>query len=142
MKGTFGRISRGPHAYSRPSTVVLGTLARSVRDAARHYDVCAGTDLRDPTSLPSAGDWERNLGSTDLAGKRVAVLPSIAAVTLEAGVESHIRAAGQRAHRGGRHGRGRHLADAAEHGGALGVRQPLDAAGRARSDVARLLPRT
>ena len=91
MKGTFGRISRGPHAYSRPGTVVLGTLARSVRDAARHYDVCAGVDLRDPTSLPSTGDWERNLGSTDLSGKRVAVLPSIAQVTLEDGVESHIR---------------------------------------------------
>jgi Asp-tRNA(Asn)/Glu-tRNA(Gln) amidotransferase A subunit family amidase len=92
MKGTFGRISRGPHAFSRPGTVVLGTLARSVRDAARHYDVCAGVDLRDPTSLPSAGGWERNLGSTELKGKRVAVLPSIAGVRLEDGVEAHLRA--------------------------------------------------
>src|SRR5690606_6694776 len=66
MKGTFGRMSRGPHAFSRPSTVVNGCLARSVRGAARHFDVCAGVDPRDPTSLPNPGGWERNLGSTEL----------------------------------------------------------------------------
>src|SRR5690606_32588636 len=76
MKGTFGRITRGPHAYSRPNTVVLGNLARSVRDAARYYDVCAGTDPWDPTSLPSHGRWEAGLGShlEDLRGKKVAVV--------------------------------------------------------------------
>jgi Asp-tRNA(Asn)/Glu-tRNA(Gln) amidotransferase A subunit family amidase len=62
-----------------------------VRDAARYYDVCAGTDLRDPTSLPNPGNWEQGLGSTDLAGKRVAVLPSIAGVRLEPGVEEQLR---------------------------------------------------
>ena len=93
MKGTFGRLSRGPHAFSRPGTVVLGCLARSVRDAARHFDVCAGTDLRDPTSLPNPGGWESNLGSIDLAGKRVAVLPSIAGVELEPGVQGAVDAA-------------------------------------------------
>jgi len=91
MKGTFGRMSRGPHAFSRPGTVVNGTLARSVRDAARHYDVCAGVDPRDPTSLPNPGGWERNLGSTELKGRRVAILPSIAGVALEGGVEPLIR---------------------------------------------------
>ena len=35
MKGTYGRIPRAPHAFSRPNTVVLGGLVRSVRDAAR-----------------------------------------------------------------------------------------------------------
>ena len=92
MKGTFGRMSRGPHAFSRPSTVVNGCLARSVRDAARHFDVCAGVDPRDPTSLPDPGGWERNLGSTELKGRKVAILPSIAGVPLEAGVEDEIRA--------------------------------------------------
>lgn len=92
MKGTYGRISRGPHAFFRPGTVVLGCLARSVRDAARYYDVCAGLDPRDPSSLPNPGNWEGGLGSTDLKGKRVAVLPSIAGVRLEDGVEAHIRA--------------------------------------------------
>ena len=35
MKGTFGRIPRGPHTSLTPHTVVLGCLARSIRDAAR-----------------------------------------------------------------------------------------------------------
>jgi aspartyl-tRNA(Asn)/glutamyl-tRNA(Gln) amidotransferase subunit A len=91
MKGTYGRISRGPQAFFRPGTVVLGCLARSVRDAARHFDVCAGLDPRDPSSLPNPGNWEAGLGSVQLAGKRVAVLPSIAGVRLEPGVEDHIR---------------------------------------------------
>jgi Asp-tRNA(Asn)/Glu-tRNA(Gln) amidotransferase A subunit family amidase len=91
MKGTYGRITRGPHAFFRPGTVVLGCLARSVRDAARHFDVCAGVDPRDPSSLPNPGGWERGLGSTSLKGKRIAVLPSLAGVTLEPGVEDRIR---------------------------------------------------
>jgi Asp-tRNA(Asn)/Glu-tRNA(Gln) amidotransferase A subunit family amidase len=92
MKGTFGRITRGPGAYSRPNTVVLGNLARSVRDAARYYDVCAGTDTWDPTSLPSAGGWERGLGSHELKGRKVAIIPNLGGVRLEAGVEEQIRA--------------------------------------------------
>ena len=91
MKGTYGRISRGPHAFFRPGTVVLGCLARSVRDAARHYDVCAGEDPRDPWSLPNPGGWEANLGSTELRGKRVAILPSIAGVRLEDGMDRAVR---------------------------------------------------
>jgi aspartyl-tRNA(Asn)/glutamyl-tRNA(Gln) amidotransferase subunit A len=93
MKGTYGRITRGPQAFFRPGTVVLGCLARSVRDAARHFDVCAGVDPRDPWSLPNPGGWERGLGSTDLAGKRVAIVPSLANVALEPGVEDRIRSA-------------------------------------------------
>ena len=92
MKGTFGRITRGPDAYMRPHTVVLGNLARSVRDAARYYDVCAGLDPYDPTSLPSAGGWEAGLGSHDLRGARVAIVPDLGGVTLEPGVEDRIRA--------------------------------------------------
>lgn len=92
MKGTYGRISRSPYAYSRPVTVVLGCLARSVRDAARFFDVCAGYDLTDPSSLPSAGDWERSLGTHELAGRRVAVLPSIGGVcAIAPAVEERVR---------------------------------------------------
>jgi aspartyl-tRNA(Asn)/glutamyl-tRNA(Gln) amidotransferase subunit A len=92
MKGTYGRISRGPEAYFRPGTVVLGCLARSVRDAARYYDVCAGLDPNDPSTLPNPGRWERNLGTTELAGKKVGIVPSLAGVTLEPGVEAQLRA--------------------------------------------------
>lgn len=92
MKGTFGRIPRGPEAFSRPNTVVHGCLARSVRDAARYYDVCAGFDSRDPLSLPAVGNWEAGLGTHELAGLRVAVIPALGGVTLEDGVEARIRA--------------------------------------------------
>ena len=92
MKGTFGRIPRSPHAFMRPNTVVLGNLARSVRDAARYYDVCAGLHPYDPTSLPSPGNWEQSLGSHDLQGRRVAIVPNLGGVTLEPGVEDRIRA--------------------------------------------------
>ena len=91
MKGTFGRIPRGPHAFMRPNTVVLGNLSRSVRDAARYYDVCAGTHPYDPSSLPSHGCWEAGLGTQELRGLRVAIVPALGGVTLEPGVEDRIR---------------------------------------------------
>ena len=91
MKGTFGRITRGPHAFMRPHTVVCGNLARSVRDAARYYDVCAGVDPYDPTSLPNPGGWEAGLGSHDLRGRKVAIVPNLGGVTLEPGVEDRLR---------------------------------------------------
>ena len=90
MKGTYGRISRGPRAAFRPGTVVLGNLSRSVRDAARYFDVAAGTDPRDPTSLPSKGTWEADLGSHDLKGRKIAVVPALGGVTLEPGVEDNL----------------------------------------------------
>jgi Asp-tRNA(Asn)/Glu-tRNA(Gln) amidotransferase A subunit family amidase len=92
FKGTFGRIPRSPHAFMRPNTVVLGNLSRSVRDAARYYDVCAGAHPYDPTSLPSAGGWEAGLGTHDLKGKRVAIVPNLGGAALDAGVEDLLRA--------------------------------------------------
>jgi aspartyl-tRNA(Asn)/glutamyl-tRNA(Gln) amidotransferase subunit A len=92
MKGTYGRIPRGPHAYFTPGTIVLGCLARSVRDAARYFDVCSGPDPLDPSSLPTRTGWERGLGTTELKGKRVAIVPALGGVTLEAGVEEQLRA--------------------------------------------------
>src|SRR3954447_20941309 len=65
MKGTAGRIPRGPETMIGPLTVVIGCLARSVRDAARWYDVCSGFDSRDPYSLPRIEGWERDLGTHD-----------------------------------------------------------------------------
>ena len=92
MKGTFGRIPRSPNAYTRPNTVVLGNLARSVRDAARFFDVCGGYDPADPTSLVKHAGFEAGLGTHDLEGRRVAVIPGLGGVTLETGVEDQLRA--------------------------------------------------
>src|SRR3954469_13612935 len=93
MKGTFGRIPRSPHAYMRPNTVVLGNVARSVRDAARYFDVCAGPHPADPTSLPVAGPWEAGLGAHELRGRRVAVIPALGNSPLDDGVAAHVEAA-------------------------------------------------
>ena len=77
MKGTAGRIPRGPYTGIGPMTVVSGCLSRSVRDTARWYDVCAGFDPRDPYSLPKEHGWEAQLGTTDFSGARVVISPDL-----------------------------------------------------------------
>jgi aspartyl-tRNA(Asn)/glutamyl-tRNA(Gln) amidotransferase subunit A len=93
MKGTAGRIPRGPRTEIAPLTVVKGCQARSVRDVARWYDVCAGYDMRDPYSLPSHGRWEAGLGTHDLRGMRVAVVPDLGRAVLRPEVEANVRSA-------------------------------------------------
>ena len=97
MKGTAGRIPRGPHALIAPLTVVVGCLARSVRDAARWYDVCSGYDSRDPYSLPRIDGWEAGLGShlADLRGKRVAIVPNLGSAVIRPELDEMVRAAGE-----------------------------------------------
>jgi len=73
MKGSFGRIPRGPRAAFGQLAAVKGTVARSVRDAARWYDITSGYDPRDAFSLPRQDGWEAGLGSRDIKGLRVAV---------------------------------------------------------------------
>ncbi len=88
MKGTVGRIPRGPRAQVGNFTVVIGCLARSVRDAARWFDVCAGYDSRDPYSIPSPGGWEAGIGTHDLSGLRVAVVPHLSTAVVLPAVEA------------------------------------------------------
>ncbi len=95
MKGTAGRIPRGPHATIGPMTVVSGCLARSVRDVARWYDVCAGFDARDPYSLPAQPGWEAGLGATDLTGLRVAISPDLGSAVLADAVRARVHEAGR-----------------------------------------------
>lgn len=92
MKGTFGRITRGPRPYMRPNTVVSGCLARSVRDAARYYDTVAGYDRWDPGSLPAHGRFEAELGTHDLRGLKVAVVPALGGANLQPGMAEHVEA--------------------------------------------------
>jgi aspartyl-tRNA(Asn)/glutamyl-tRNA(Gln) amidotransferase subunit A len=91
MKGTAGRIPRGPRTMVSPLTVVVGCLSRSVRDVARYYDVCAGFDRRDPYSLPKVEGWERDLGTHDLRGKRVAISPTLGSAVVRPEVEAAVR---------------------------------------------------
>src|SRR5579884_509587 len=75
MKGTVGRLPRGPRTVIGPMTVVLGCLSRSVRDVARYYDVASGFDRRDPYSLPRVDGWEAGIGTNDLRGRRAVLVP-------------------------------------------------------------------
>jgi aspartyl-tRNA(Asn)/glutamyl-tRNA(Gln) amidotransferase subunit A len=78
LKGTFGRIPRGPAAPLGNLTVAVGCMARSARDTARWFDVCSGHDPTDPLSLPRYdGSWEAGLGThvDELRDLRVAVVP-------------------------------------------------------------------
>jgi Asp-tRNA(Asn)/Glu-tRNA(Gln) amidotransferase A subunit family amidase len=91
MKGTAGRIPRGPRTMISPLTVVIGCLSRSVRDVARYYDVCAGHDRRDPYSLPKVEGWERDLGTHELRGRRVAISPTLGSAIVRPEVETAVR---------------------------------------------------
>ena len=97
MKGTAGRIPRGPKTMIAPMTVVIGCLARSVRDVARWFDVCAGHDSRDPYSLPRVEGWERDLGShrDALRAKRVAIAPTLGSAIVRPEVEACVRSAAE-----------------------------------------------
>jgi aspartyl-tRNA(Asn)/glutamyl-tRNA(Gln) amidotransferase subunit A len=76
LKGTYGRFPNGPQAEIGNLTAVNGVMARSVRDIARHLDVCAGHDPHDPFSLAREDGWERDLGThvASLAGLRAALI--------------------------------------------------------------------
>ncbi len=95
MKGTAGRIPRGPRTMISPLTVVTGCLTRSVRDVARFYDVCAGHDARDPYSLPKEEGWERRLGTYDLNGKTAVLAPTLGSAIVRPEVEANVRAAAE-----------------------------------------------
>jgi len=105
LKGTAGRIPRGPQTEVYPLTVVSGCMARSVRDAARWYDVTAGYDSRDPYSLPKVEGWERDLGTRELRGLRVAIAPDLGVAVVRPEVEQLVREAAELLVRGGTYAR-------------------------------------
>ncbi|HZT66911.1 MAG TPA: amidase [Acidimicrobiales bacterium] len=88
LKGTAGRIPRGPRTVIGPLTVVLGCLSRSVRDIARYYDVTNGFDSRDPYSLPRVDGWEAGLGTHELAGRRAVIAPTLGSAAVRPEVEA------------------------------------------------------
>jgi len=75
LKSTYGRIPRGPFSQYSNLTVTVGCVSRSVRDTARWFDVSNGHDTRDPLSLQRTSGWENDLGTIQVAGLRVAVVP-------------------------------------------------------------------
>jgi aspartyl-tRNA(Asn)/glutamyl-tRNA(Gln) amidotransferase subunit A len=86
LKTTYGRIPKGPNAHQGNLTAVAGCLSRSVRDIARYLDVTSGHDHRDPFSLPRVVGWERDLGTRDVRGLRVAISPDLGRATVHPAV--------------------------------------------------------
>ncbi len=95
LKGTAGRIPRGPHTDIHPLTVVNGCQARSVRDVARWYDVSNGYDAYDPYSLPRIEGWEEHLGTYDLRGKRAVIAPDLGNAIVNPEVARRVIEAGE-----------------------------------------------
>ncbi len=97
MKGTAGRIPRGPHTPIHPLTVVLGVMARSIRDIARYYDVACGYDPRDPYSLPRHDRWEAELGSLrgSLRGMKMAVVADLGSAVVRPEVADIVTSAAE-----------------------------------------------
>ena len=95
MKGTAGRIPRGPHMYVTPMTVLMGCLSRSVRDVARYFDNVAGYDSHDPYSLPTHDRWEADLGAHELRGKRAVIAPTLGSAMVRPEVEALVRERGE-----------------------------------------------
>jgi aspartyl-tRNA(Asn)/glutamyl-tRNA(Gln) amidotransferase subunit A len=94
MKGTYGRIPKSPRTIYGMLAAVKGTVARSVRDAARWYDVTAGYDPRDPLSLPRRPEsWEESLGACGLRGLRVAFSANLGNAVVHPEVERVVTAA-------------------------------------------------
>ncbi len=93
LKATFGRIPKGPFTEVEPLTAVLGCLARSVRDAARWFDVCNGYDEYDPFSLPQVGGWEAGLDRQDVRGRRIAVCADLGAAVVAGAVRENVEEA-------------------------------------------------
>jgi aspartyl-tRNA(Asn)/glutamyl-tRNA(Gln) amidotransferase subunit A len=91
MKGTFGRVPRGPATANGQLTTLKGCVARTVRDAARWYDITSGYHPRDPFSLPRVDGWEANLGKQPLKGLRVAIAPDLGNAVVHPDVERIVR---------------------------------------------------
>ena len=92
IKGTLGRIPRGPAFLGHADMVHYGPLARTVGDAARFLDVAGGTDERDPSSLPRpAVPFELAMDELDVRGLRVAVVDDNGLSPSDPGVRAALR---------------------------------------------------
>ncbi|HVB27492.1 MAG TPA: amidase family protein, partial [Mycobacteriales bacterium] len=62
---------------------------------ARYFDACNGFDPRDPYSLPAVGGWEVGLGTADLAGRTVAIVPDLGTARVRPEVADLVDEAGR-----------------------------------------------
>jgi aspartyl-tRNA(Asn)/glutamyl-tRNA(Gln) amidotransferase subunit A len=77
MKPTYGRVSRYGLVAFASSLDQIGPFANSVEDAALLYDVIAGHDSRDSTSLPSVSLPTLDTVHDGVEGVRVGLCPDL-----------------------------------------------------------------
>ncbi len=92
FKASHGRI---PHpGLSASQTSVVGILATTVADAARHLDVASGPDDRDRLSLPApAVSYESAIETLDVGGLRLAWSSDLGFAVVDPEVDELCRAA-------------------------------------------------
>jgi aspartyl-tRNA(Asn)/glutamyl-tRNA(Gln) amidotransferase subunit A len=94
-KPTYGATSRHGVVAMASSTDVMGPITRSIEDASLVWDVIAGRDPLDGTTIERDPDGYVNLPS-DLKGKRVGVIKEHMGEGVEPGVRKAIEAAVQK----------------------------------------------
>ncbi|HSX17597.1 MAG TPA: Asp-tRNA(Asn)/Glu-tRNA(Gln) amidotransferase subunit GatA [Patescibacteria group bacterium] len=92
MKPTYGSVSRYGIVAMASSTDVAGPLARTVDDAALVYDVIAGRDPFDSTTVERDEHGYVDL-QADLKGKKIGVIKEWMAEGLADGVKQQVSAA-------------------------------------------------
>jgi aspartyl-tRNA(Asn)/glutamyl-tRNA(Gln) amidotransferase subunit A len=94
-KPTYGLMSRSGIVAMASSTDTVGTLARSVDDAAMVIDVMAGKDALDSTTIEREQASYADL-PTDIAGKKVGVIQEWLEEGVSPGVKQAIETAADR----------------------------------------------
>jgi aspartyl-tRNA(Asn)/glutamyl-tRNA(Gln) amidotransferase subunit A len=90
-KPTYGLMSRSGIVAMASSTDTVGTLARSVSDAALVIDVMAGPDAWDATTIERQENYQDL--STDLKGKKIGIIKEWMGEGLADNVKERIEAA-------------------------------------------------
>jgi aspartyl-tRNA(Asn)/glutamyl-tRNA(Gln) amidotransferase subunit A len=92
-KPTYGLTSRSGVVAMASSTDVMGPMARSVDDAALVFDVLAGSDNLDSTTIERDPQGYSDNLDTSLAGKKVGVVKEYMGEGVDPGVKTQIEAA-------------------------------------------------
>jgi aspartyl-tRNA(Asn)/glutamyl-tRNA(Gln) amidotransferase subunit A len=92
FKPTYGTTSRSGVVAMASSTDVMGPLARRVDDAALVYDVFAGPDPLDSTTIERDPAGYADLTARDLHGVKIGVIKEYLEGSLQDGVRSVIEA--------------------------------------------------
>lgn len=92
FKPTYGRISRWGVIAMASSLDTMGVFTKTVRDAGFLYDLMAGHDPLDATSLPGDGKLDRKIWEKkDLKGVRIGVPREYFVDGIEPGVRARIQ---------------------------------------------------